>query len=259
MIQCIENTKEWKEYLDSNAENLELLSEALRKAFVDIDALLLVSQNNSNGADVSGCTSVTVMITPTHIVCANAGDSRSVLGVGDGVFAMSEDHKPSDEKERQRIENAGGHVQWKRVNGDLAVSRAFGDFQYKNSVDLPPQDQKVSCFPDIRIKERLLSDDVLILACDGLWDVMTNEEAIALCRDIFQSGESSIELVAEEMIDLALIRGSKDNISAIVVQFPGAAIGPASNGGVMKIRELRERQQDQFEGQRNEGDSQDFK
>jgi serine/threonine protein phosphatase PrpC len=259
MIQCIENTKEWKEYLDSNGENLELLSEALRKAFVDIDALLLVSQNNSNGTDVSGCTSVTVMITPTHIVCANAGDSRSVLGVGDGVFAMSEDHKPSDEKERQRIENAGGHVQWKRVNGDLAVSRAFGDFQYKNRDDLPPQDQKVSCCPDITIQERAPSDDVLILACDGLWDVMTNDEAIALLREIFQSGESSMGLVAEEMVDIALMKGSKDNISAVVVKLPGANIGPASNGGVTKRREQRERQQDQNQGQVNEGDSQDFK
>ena len=254
MIEHIERTEEWKEYLNSDAQNLELLSAALRKAFLDIDQALLIHQNNSNGTDVSGCTSVTCMITPTHIVCANAGDSRSVCGVGETVFAMSEDHKPSDEKERLRIENAGGHVQWKRVNGDLAVSRAFGDFQYKNRDDLPPEEQKVSCFPDIKIKERLPTDDVLILACDGLWDVMTNDEAIALCREIYQSGESSIELVAEEMVDVALIKGSKDNISAVVVQLPGATIGSASNGGVLKRRELREKQE-QNQGQTNEGDT----
>ena len=55
----------------------------------------------------------------------------------------------SQDSERSRIENAGGKVSWKRVDGDLAVSRALGDFFYKNRDDLPPQDQKVTAFPDI--------------------------------------------------------------------------------------------------------------
>ena len=245
MIQFIEKTKQWKEYLNTGCTDLNFLSQALEQAFLDIDVALLEHQHNSGGNDVSGCTSVTVMITPTHIVCANSGDSRSVLGTGDSSFeAMSEDHKPSDEKERKRIENAGGTVQWKRVNGDLAVSRALGDFQYKNRPDLPPQEQKVSCFPDIKIQPRSTQDDVLILACDGLWDVMTNEEAISLCREIYQSGESSMELLAEEMIDLALIKGSRDNISAVVVKLPGAKIGPIEYGGVMKRRGQREKAHD---------------
>lgn len=243
MINFIEKTKEWNDYLESGCTHLDLLGAALEKAFLDIDVAILAHQNNSGGNDVSGCTSVTIMITPTHIVCANAGDSRSVLGTGDSFEAMSEDHKPNDENERKRIENAGGHVQWKRVNGDLAVSRALGDFQYKNRPDLPPQEQKVSCLPDIKFQPRSPQDDVLILACDGLWDVMTNEEAIGLCREIYQSGESSMELLAEEMIDLALIKGSRDNISAVVVKLSGAKIGPAENGGVLKRRSLRERQQ----------------
>jgi len=247
MIQYIEKTRQWKDYLATDCTNLDLLSEALEQAFVDIDEALLIHQNNSGGNDVSGCTSVTVMITPTHIVCANAGDSRSVLGTSDSFEAMSEDHKPSDEKERKRIENAGGHVQWKRVNGDLAVSRALGDFQYKNRPDLPASEQKVTCCPDIKKQPRSPSDDVLILACDGLWDVMTNEEAIGLCREIYQSGESSMELLAEEMIDLALIKGSRDNISAVVVKLPGASIGPVEIGGVLKRRALRERGQNDIQ------------
>ncbi|CAM9345561.1 unnamed protein product, partial [Ectocarpus fasciculatus] len=79
----------------------------------------------------SGCTAVCTLITPKYIICANAGDSRSVLGTGGATKPLSYDHKPHLELERKRIENAGGGVQWKRVDGDLAVSRAFGDFQYK--------------------------------------------------------------------------------------------------------------------------------
>jgi protein phosphatase 1B len=99
-------------------------------------------------------------------------------------------------------------VQWKRVDGDLAVSRALGDFQYKNRPDLPADKQKVSCLPEIRVWERKLTDEVLLLACDGLWDVMSNDEAIEEVRSIFQSGERNAMLVAEEMIDVALEKGS---------------------------------------------------
>ena len=120
---------------------------------------------------------------------------------------MSNDHKPYDPEEKARIEDAGGTVQWKRVDGDLAVSRALGDFQYKCRPDLPPEKQKVSCEPDIKIWDRQTSDEVLLLACDGLWDVLSNQEAIDAVRSIFQTGEKNSVLVAEEMIDLALEKG----------------------------------------------------
>jgi serine/threonine protein phosphatase PrpC len=141
MVQFIERTTEWKEYLSGGCRNIELLGEGLRKAFLSIDDALRAHQ--INGPDASGCTSVTAMITPQFIVCANAGDSRCILGTNGGVKAMSEDHKPFDDGERRRIEEAGGSVQWKRVDGDLAVSRALGDFQYKCRNDLGPKQQKV--------------------------------------------------------------------------------------------------------------------
>jgi serine/threonine protein phosphatase PrpC len=83
----------------------------------------------------------------------------------------------------------------------------------------------VSPHPDIEVHERTPEDDVLILACDGLWDVMASNEAVNTAREIFRSGESNPLLVAEEMIDLALDKGSKDNISCIIVTLPGASIG----------------------------------
>jgi hypothetical protein len=63
------------------------------------------------------------------------------------AIALSEDHKPYNPGEHERIDKAGGYVSMKRVDGDLAVSRALGDFQYKNREDLPPQQQKVTAHP----------------------------------------------------------------------------------------------------------------
>ena len=215
MVPTLERSGEWRQYLDGGATDLALLGNALKRAFIVIDEQMRKHQDSTAqgggagdaAADTSGCTSVTAVITPTHIICANAGDSRCCLGLNGTFEPMSYDHKPYDPEERARIEEAGGTVQWKRVDGDLAVSRALGDFQYKLRKDLPPEKQKVSCEPDIKVHERQSGDEVLLLACDGLWDVMSNQEAIDAVRAIFAAGESSALLVAEEMIDLALEKG----------------------------------------------------
>lgn len=242
MIGHIERTGEWQEYLATGKTDITLLGAALKQAFKEIDASLRLHQRKVEG-DISGCTSNTAMITPTHIICANAGDSRCILAHNNSFIEMSKDHKPNDAKENERIVAAGGVVQFKRVDGDLAVSRALGDFQYKTSANLPPEKQKVSCEPDITVHVRdNAKDEALLLACDGLWDVFTNEEAADTLRAIFASGETSSLLVAEEMVDLALNKNSKDNISAVVVRLPGAIVGP-SGGGVTERREMRRREQ----------------
>ena len=124
-----------------------MLGNALVKAYVSLDKALRAHQNDTpsdrHKPDKSGCTAVCTLVTPKYIICANAGDSRSVMGTAGGTKPLSYDHKPNLEMERKRIENAGGCVQWKRVDGDLAVSRAFGDFQYKTRPDLPSHEQKV--------------------------------------------------------------------------------------------------------------------
>lgn len=238
LVATIEKTDQWKAYVDGGAADVEYLGNALREAFLNVDKDMREFQNSVSN-DTSGCTAVTAMITPQYIICANAGDSRCVMGTSRMAKALSEDHKPSDENERKRIEAAGGVVNWKRVDGDLAVSRALGDFQYKQRFDLPAPEQKVSCFPDIMMHERTSEDDVLLLACDGLWDVMTNSEAIDLVRKIYESGETSVAKMAEEMVDISLEKGSKDNISAIIVRLPGAVIGPPTQGGVERLRAHR--------------------
>jgi serine/threonine protein phosphatase PrpC len=84
-----------------------------------------------------------------------------------------------------------------------------------------PTANAIVCFS---VHERKEDDEMLILACDGVWDVMRNEEAIETIRDVLLEGERNIQLVAEEVIDICLEKGSRDNISAAIVTFPGMLI-----------------------------------
>mmetsp|Transcript_35359 Transcript_35359/g.65971 ORF Transcript_35359/g.65971 Transcript_35359/m.65971 type:complete len:304 (+) Transcript_35359:98-1009(+) len=214
MVSVLEATAQYKEYVAAQDPNkIDLLGDALRQSFIDIDDQLREFQE-SGMSDTSGCTAVVACITPKYIICSNAGDSRCVMGTAGTTKPLSEDHKPTDEGEKKRVEAAGGTVSWKRVDGDLAVSRAFGDFQYKKRPDLPPQEQKVTCDPDITIHERTPSDDVLILACDGVWDVMSSQDGVELARDIFAGGESNMQLVAEEIVDSSMNKGTASHITS---------------------------------------------
>lgn len=82
---------------------------------------------------------------------------------------MSFDHKPQNEGEKARICAAGGFVDFGRVNGNLALSRAIGDFEFKKSADLPPEQQIVTAFPDVTVHELSDDDEFLVIACDGMF------------------------------------------------------------------------------------------
>jgi serine/threonine protein phosphatase PrpC len=91
------------------------------------------SDNFNKGDSYAGCTANVALIANNKLYVANAGDSRSVLGMSNDVaFPMSIDHKPDDEPEKRRITDAGGFVTDGRVNGNLNLSRALGDMEYKN-------------------------------------------------------------------------------------------------------------------------------
>ena len=107
-----------------------------------------------------------------------------------------------------------------RVNGELAMSRAFGDYQYKNTDFLDSDKQMVSCYPDIAIHVRSDVDQLLVLACDGVWDVMSNVESINFLQDIIlkEDKNTSSQNMADALIELALSTGSTDNISAVIVK-----------------------------------------
>lgn len=245
IVNIFEQSVNWKKYLEKGATDFDLIALAFRETYLNIDDDLkkrqqIKSLSKEEPVDMSGCTAVSAIITPTHIICANAGDSRCVMGIGrNKTKFLSEDHKPNNPLEISRIENSGGFVRYNRVQGDLALSRAFGDFRFKDREDLSEYEQMVTALPDIIIHERSPLDDILILACDGLWDVMSNEECIAITREIFLTGENDMGLVAEELVDLSFLKGSRDNISATVAKLPGAKFGPKNLGGVTQRRRQR--------------------
>ncbi|XP_011310044.1 protein phosphatase 1B isoform X2 [Fopius arisanus] len=170
----------------------------------------------------SGSTAVCAFISPKHIYIANCGDSRAVLcNSGNPVFA-TRDHKPVLPAEKERIQAAGGSVMVQRVNGSLAVSRALGDYEYKNVQGRGPCEQLVSPEPEIFVRDRdAQSDEFLVLACDGIWDVMTNED---LCDFIYSRLllTDDLEAVTNQVIDTCLYKGSRDNMSIVLVTFPAA-------------------------------------
>ncbi|XP_027173335.1 protein phosphatase 2C 50 [Coffea eugenioides] len=174
-----------------------------------------------------GSTAVVGIICPSHIIVANCGDSRAVLCRAKVAVPLSIDHKPNREDEYERIEAAGGKViDWGgyRVSGVLGMSRSIGD-RY-----LRPY---VIADPEMTFVPRSREDECLILASDGLWDVMTNEEVCEVARrrillwhkkngpSLANERGERIDPAAQDAADylsrLALQRGSKDNISVIVV------------------------------------------
>lgn len=157
-----------------------VLRKAIRDGFLRLDENLRKLPQWASGEDRSGTTAIVVMVSPEKIIWGNCGDSRGILCRNKKLEFSTQDHKPYNEAERARIEKAGGTVMMQRVNGSLAVSRALGDFDYKRSSDLKPTEQLVSPEPEITILEREPQhDEFLLLACDGIFDVMSNEEVIA--------------------------------------------------------------------------------
>ncbi|XP_015171924.1 PREDICTED: probable protein phosphatase 2C T23F11.1 [Polistes dominula] len=182
---------------------------------------------------LSGSTVIALLIKDNILYCANAGDSRAVASINGKVIALSQDHKPTLEDERKRIENAGGCIKFNRVNGSLALSRALGDFKFKNNWYLPAKDQMVTALPEV--KQFLLTEEweFVVLACDGIWEVMTNEEVVNFIKSRLTSstvvenemeGVMNPKEICEELINCCLApdisRGAGcDNMTVILVCF----------------------------------------
>lgn len=181
----------------------EAVKEGIRKGFLKLDEKLKLDPRWATGQDRSGTTAITVMISPHKIIWGNCGDSRGLLCRNGQLFFATVDHKPYNIVEKNRIEKAGGTVMMQRVNGSLAVSRALGDFDYKRSVELEATQQLVSPEPDLTVQDRDLKDQFLLLACDGVYDVMTNEEVVAYVLNQLQLKED-LSQICSDLIDLCL-------------------------------------------------------
>ncbi|PON31536.1 Protein phosphatase [Trema orientale] len=155
----------------------------------------------------AGSTASTALLLGDRLFVANVGDSRVVACRAGSAIPLSNDHKPDRSDERERIEQAGGFIIWAgtwRVGGVLAVSRAFGDKFLKPFVVAEPEIQE----------EEIEGVDFIIIASDGLWNVISNKDAVAIVQDITEAEEACRKLIRE-----AYARGSSDNITCVVVRF----------------------------------------
>jgi len=183
------------------------VSEILDKTFTDADSYL----TSAHGI-FSGCTAITALLRPEcrdekqvrALYTANVGDSRAVLYRGKQAIRLSYDHKGSDPLEQQRVRDAGGFIMNERVNGMLAITRALGDSEMKEYVAGHPYTTETV------LDER---DALLILACDGLWDVCEDQQAAELIAEI-----DDPQKAADVLVQYALDNDSYDNISVLVIR-----------------------------------------
>lgn len=115
------------------------IPDAMRKGFLGLDEDML--DDDDMKEELAGTTAICVIIKDKRIYCGNVGDSRSIASVRGRVQNLSYDHKPNNELETKRILAAGGWVEFNRVNGNLALSRALGDFVFKKNETKRPEDQ----------------------------------------------------------------------------------------------------------------------
>lgn len=184
-----------------------------------------------NRAEHVGCTAVCVLLSEDAFVCANAGDSRAILCRGGKALDLSRDHKPSVDSERKRIQAAGGTITTQRVEGGrllqrvngLSLSRSIGDHAQKQRFDLRPEEQAVTALPELLRGERTSEDEFLVLACDGIWDVLSSQQVADFVRKRLRKGFSPVE-VAEQLMERCLSPSPKetnglgtDNMTCLIV------------------------------------------
>lgn len=206
-------SQEVPDYLRSNLFN-NILKEpdfwnetenAVRRAYQITDEKIL---KKSADLGKGGSTAVTaILINCQKLVVANIGDSRAVICRNGKAKQLSVDHEP--DRERKDIEDRGGFVtkfpgDVARVDGQLAVARAFGDKTIKDHLSSEPH-----------VTVEMIDDDTefVILASDGIWHVMNNQEAVDCVKDVKEA-----RAAAKALIEEALKRNSTDDISVVVVR-----------------------------------------
>ena len=194
------------------------LRDAMLAAFEQTEQGVLRASSAGGDWD-DGTTAVCALVLGSTLVLGNLGDSRMVLCRRSGeAKRLTTDHKPEDEAER--IVAAGGFLQVvggvARLEGDLSVSRAFGDREYKKAGG---GSGALSAVPDVGVVDLLRADAAfLLLACDGVWDVYSDAEACDLVRTGLRQNEGDAEAAASFLADCTVADARcTDNVTVVVV------------------------------------------
>lgn len=234
------------------------LHAALTESFKNADAKLLhwLSTYVKDEDDArSGCTATALLVRPELAVIANVGDSRAVLSRGGKAIDLTTEHRvygkgATVSAETDRVESVGGWVDDGRVCGVLAVSRAFGDPDFKGnglhsmlkrgitdgfwSQDFADgrhfSGDPVTVEPDVFELSLQENDEFLIVATDGLWDVVSSQEAITMARgELYKKGRDP-QAAADLLVRAALRRRTQDNVAAVVVELQKADLSRSARG-----------------------------
>jgi serine/threonine protein phosphatase PrpC/serine/threonine protein kinase len=208
---------------DAEGDDNESIQKAVRRSFAAVNDNFLANHVD----DYSGATATVLLkLAEVGVVVANVGDSRAILCTNRRVIKqLTVDHNPSLEAEKKRIESAGGAVEkvggtW-RVNGKLAVSRSFGDRALRSGglIIVDPHVVILRDDPSRDDDEEGVERDAdyIVMATDGLWDVVENEEAAEMVGMVLEGGGDWQE-AAERLTKEAYVRGSKDNIGVSIVR-----------------------------------------
>ena len=200
-------------------ETIPIKKTVINKRFKEIQQNLIKS--NKIIAEEMGSTCLCALVNENKLQVMNVGDCRAVIANNKKAIQLTDDHKPNSKVERARISKIKGNEKiyndggiW-RI-GPLSVSRSFGDTD---------TDKYISQTPDILSYNLSSKDDFIVLGCDGLWDVMKNNEVV---KFIYENPVNTVRKLGSE----ALKRGSNDNISIIIVYFKHNN----QNGGVKSIQ-----------------------
>eukprot|EP00594_Rhizosolenia_setigera_P003158 CAMPEP_0178954730 /NCGR_PEP_ID=MMETSP0789-20121207/9170_1 /TAXON_ID=3005 /ORGANISM="Rhizosolenia setigera, Strain CCMP 1694" /LENGTH=703 /DNA_ID=CAMNT_0020636199 /DNA_START=387 /DNA_END=2498 /DNA_ORIENTATION=- len=214
----------------------ELMRRILKTAYLRTDKDFI----SPRAAPQSGSTGATVILMGRRLFAANVGDSRVVLCRGGGqCVELTSDHKPSRPDEAARVRAAGGFILHKRVMGELAITRAFGDKSFKMGIKAMLEEEAesssgagmgsndipkdltaplISAEPEIASMVLSHNDEFLLLACDGLFDVFRSQDAIALARQELIAHRGEPAEVARILSDQAIrVRRSRDNVSILII------------------------------------------
>ena len=164
----------------------------------------------------SGSCFVLSLVIDSKLYVANIGDSRVVALDGTKVIPLSTDHNPSRLEEKNRILKAGGDVRrsngtFRVYPGGIAVARALGDYPIKLFPNV------LSAEPEITVKKITSSLRCLVMGSDGIWDVLSNQEAISIITRSKGADEAS-----ERIVTRAYEKMSSDNLTALVIKFPNS-------------------------------------
>ena len=149
---------------------------------------------------------------------ANAGDCRAVLSRRGTAIEMSKDHRPCCINERKRVESLGGYVDDGYLNGQLAVTRALGDWHLDGMKEMGEPGGPLSAEPELKMITLTKDDEFLIIGSDGIWDFFSNQNAVDFARRKLQD-HNDLRLCCREIVDEAIRRGASDNLTAVMVSF----------------------------------------